>query len=131
MNILSLIIFLPLAGALLVLALPKGLGEAADKAAIVAADDPADAKVEISLRPGRLRLKGRGAKGWYVEAKKVNYKGALLTFLVAPTLLAELVKKYNECHVSADKLRVDGGKLSYLCALGVPAEETAESVEAE
>lgn len=112
--------------------LPKGLVEACEKASAFVKED---GKVLIDLRPGRLRFEGRGVTGWRQETlgpKKIQYDGPPLRFLIPPKLLAELVKTHNDCHVSEGKLRVDGGRFTYLMSLGMVEENgTEEETEVE
>ena len=67
--------------------LPPGLGEACDKAAVFTAEDEQSDRVEIELRPGKLRLYGRGIHGWYSEVKRLEYNGPEVTFLSSPRVL--------------------------------------------
>jgi DNA polymerase III sliding clamp (beta) subunit (PCNA family) len=101
--------------------LPKGLGAAADKAAVFATDTTEDPKVLIELRQGKLRIKGKGNSGWYSEIKQVNYEGDPLSFRIAPGLLIDITKKYNAAEITVGRLKVDGGKWTYVSCL-VPVE---------
>lgn len=98
--------------------LPRGLGDAADKASVFSADTSDDNQVRIELRPGKLRIRGQGASGWYQEQKKINYKGPALAFLIAPELLIEITKKHNDCLISSTALMVDSGRFQYVSCLG-------------
>ena len=102
--------------------LPKGLKEAAEKAAIFSVENLNDNMVTLELKQGKLRITGRGSSGWYSEVKKVGYEGEPMSFTISPVLLAELVQHYNTCEISASRLKVDGGKFIYVTALGEPWE---------
>lgn len=98
------------------LTLPKGLSEAADKADIFSKENSENV-VTVTLRPGKLRLEGKGVSGWYQESKKIKYSGDTLEFIISPVLLQEIVRKHNECELTEDKLIVDGGKWKYVSCL--------------
>jgi DNA polymerase III sliding clamp (beta) subunit (PCNA family) len=97
--------------------LPKGLGDAADKAAVFAQESDEKAQVMVELRPGKLRITGVGASGWYRERKELKYAGPPLSFMIAPLLLMDITKKYNEAEITEGRLRVDGGKWVYVSCL--------------
>lgn len=98
--------------------LPKGLVEAAERAALFCEED----LVTVKIGPGRLRVESEDATGWYYESKKSTYAGPALEFLIPPGLLAELTKKYNACTVSDIKLKVTGEKWQYVTRLNAPGE---------
>lgn len=97
--------------------LPKGLAQAADKAAIFAAESTENANVLVELRPGKLRLTGKGASGSYKETRKIAYEGAAMRFAVSPALLMDITKRYNDAEISPDRLRIKGGKWTYVACL--------------
>lgn len=103
------------------IAFPKGLSEAVEKAEIFSAEnaEKSQNKVTVELSPGKLKIRGQGINGWYTETKKVTWQGQPMTFTINPKLLAELVKKHNECLITKERLKVDGGKFLYLSCLGV------------
>ena len=103
--------------------LPKGLSEAAEKAAIFSADSSEDNQVKVDLLPGKLRLRGEGTSGWFEERRKVDYEGKPISFLVSPTLLVDLVAKHNAVEISATRLRVNGGRWKYAASLNMPDEK--------
>lgn len=107
-------------------ALPKGLVEAGEKAAVFSEDNQADGAVQLTLKPGKLILKGSGAQGWYRESKDVQYEGATLSFYVQPRLFAEVTQRGEQCEVTSDRLKVNGGKFTY-CACLVPVAGEDES----
>lgn len=102
--------------------LPKGLGEAADKASIFVEAAGVEGQVRVELRAGKLRLKGRGASGWYREVKKLAYDGPELAFMISPKLLIDITKRYNDAQITEGKLKVTMGKATYVSCLS-PVEE--------
>lgn len=118
--------------------LPKGLGEAAEKAEIFSSENVDSNQVRIDLRKGKLRIKGVGNSGWYAEVKKLRYDGPDLAFQIGPKLLKELTRKHTECEITEGRLKVDGGKWMYVTALEVvkdgessDEEKTTEEGEAD
>lgn len=103
--------------------LPKGLGEAADKADVFSSENSEDNHVTVELRPGKLRIRGEGISGWYTEVKKMKYNGPAHTFCISPKLLVELTERHNECVISSSRLKVDGGKFQYVTCLGKVGED--------
>jgi hypothetical protein len=94
--------------------LPKGLSEACANAEVFSSENTDRNVIVVELRSGKLRVKGTGALGWYSEVKKLKYSGPALKFMVDPQLLAELVKKYNDCEITGERLKVDGGAYTYV-----------------
>lgn len=103
--------------------LPKGLGEATDKAEVFSAENQDNNQVLVELRPGKLRVMGQGVSGWYSEVKQLKYTGEALSFLIAPKLLMEIIKRHNDVEIAPERLKVDGGKFIYVTCLGVAGEE--------
>lgn len=97
--------------------LPKGLGDAADKAEIFSSENADNNQVQVELRPGKLRIKGVGVSGWYSEVKKLKYDGDPLEFQIAPKLLIDITNRHNDCEISPERLKVDGGKWTYVTCL--------------
>lgn len=112
--------------------IPRGLAEAAERAAVFAADKAEDALVSVMVKPGMLRIRGDGISGWYKETKKTTYEGPRIEFVISPELLKHISEKYKEAQISEDKLKVDGGTWSYITVLGRHVKkETAEAPKAE
>jgi DNA polymerase III sliding clamp (beta) subunit (PCNA family) len=103
--------------------IPKGLFDAADKASVFANDTSDNGVVTVEIRPGKLRVKGVGALGWFQEIKKVKYDGPDLAFTIQPELLMEISKRHNEAEIIEGRLKVDGGKWRYVSCLGKIEEE--------
>lgn len=94
--------------------LPKGLAEAADTASVFSAENTDRNVVTVEIRAGKLRIKGVGTNGWYQEVKKLKYSGPPLSFMISPELLSELVKKYNDCEITNERLKVVSGAQTYV-----------------
>jgi len=109
--------------------LPKGLAEAADRAMIFSAEDKDNNVVLVSLKPGRLRIRGQSVSGYYHESRKIAYDGEAMEFVISPELLIELTKRHNDCEIGPGALIVDGGKYRYISCLENPND--AEEPEAE
>ncbi len=98
--------------------LPKGLGEALEKAELFSAENADDNQVTVELRAGKLRVKGQGATGRYSEVKKMVYNGPPVSFLISPKLLSDITRRHNDCFISDKRLKVEGGKWTYVSCLG-------------
>ena len=113
--------------------LPKGLAEAAEKAAVFTSEAEADL-VRVKLKPGKAWVKGTGVSGWYERGPmRVTYDGPRLEFLINPKLLSDIVTKHAECELVKDRMLIPGGAWSLVLYLMPPEEESngeaAESVE--
>lgn len=103
--------------------LPKGLADSVETAEIFTSENQDNNLVSIELRKGKMRVRGTGLSGWYKEMKQLDYSGPSLRFLISPKLLAEISQKYNDCVVTKNRLKVDGGNFSYIACLTVAEEE--------
>lgn len=108
------------------LVLPKGLADAADRAEVFSSENADENEIEVVITPGKIRVNSHGVSGQYTEVKKLKYRGPKIKFRVGPKLLVELVKRYNDCLISPDRLKVDTGKFAYVVALGDPNAEEKE-----
>jgi len=108
---------------------PKGIAEASERANIFSEENMDSNYIKVQLRPGKLKIRGEGISGWYSETKKIAYKGKPLEFLIPPSLLVELTKRHNECEVSNERLKVNGGQWVYVTILGKPGETRNEDDE--
>lgn len=113
------------------LVLPKTLTEATEKAEIFSSQSADENLLLIELRPDRLELCGRGVKGWYKKSHKISYGGEPMSFLIAPSLLREIVTRHNECLIAPNpgRLKVDGGKWVYVSCLARPQGDKQETVD--
>tara|TARA_R100000808_G_scaffold12736_1_gene31538 strand:+ start:1568 stop:2596 length:1029 start_codon:yes stop_codon:yes gene_type:complete len=99
--------------------LPTSLAEAVEKAEIFSSESTDDNQVLIQLRAGKLRIRGEGNFGWFTETKPLKYKGKDLSFRISPKLLVDLVNRHNECEITEDRLKVDGGNFVYVTSLSI------------
>lgn len=106
--------------------LPKGLIDASSRAETFSAENADNNEVMIKIEDDRLTIEGIGVSGDHKEIKKVKYQGPMIAFTVGPKLLVELVKRYNDCILSPERLKVDTGKFQYIVALGDPEEMKAK-----
>lgn len=101
--------------------LPKGLVEAAQRAAVFSEENGKDEDyITVTLRPNKIRVRGVGVTGEYSEPKAVLYDGPEMEFLIRPAMLAELVNRHPECVVTHNSMRVDGGPWVYVTCLAEP-----------
>lgn len=98
--------------------IPRGLMEAAETAQIFSQENEHSDQLLVTLGNGKIKIKGQGVSGWYEETKKTDYTGRTLSFLASPRLLMELTKRFTECEIAEDRLKVVGAKLSYMTSLG-------------
>lgn len=110
--------------------LPKGLAEACEKANIITEEFTDTNRVLVMLRPGEMRVVGRVGSNEYSKDIKLKYHGPAISFMVSPKLLIELVKRHLDCEISADRLKVDGGKFTYVAHLFNPEARKAKVSEA-
>lgn len=109
--------------------LPKGLADAADKAAVFSAENTDNNQIFLSLSQGRLKVRGEGVSGWYWETKRMNYDGPPLEFYISPELLIDLLKRHTDCLLSTERLKVDTGSYTYVSCLGAVRDKEQESEE--
>jgi hypothetical protein len=102
------------------LTLPKSIGEAVERCEVFSAESTDDNLLTVSLTKGKLRVKGEGAHGDFVESRKIKYEDEDLAFRIAPYLLVDLVDKHNQCEVTSNRLKITVGKLDYVTVLTVP-----------
>ena len=100
------------------LILPKGLKESVEKAEIFSVENTENSNVIVNIKRGKFKITGRGTSGWFSEVKKSKYAGPSLQFTIPPKLLVELVQRCNECEVNEERLKIKGGKFTYVTVLG-------------
>jgi hypothetical protein len=106
--------------------LPKSLSEAVERAKLLSDENADNPVIKVDLQPGKVKIRGEGASGYFTEAKKVKYAGPGIKFVVSPTLFLELVKRHTDCVVSPNyRIKVDGPKWRYVACLQ-PAEVKKE-----
>lgn len=103
--------------------LPKGLIKAVEKCVVFSSENGNDDnQVLVELRKDRLRVKGEGASGYFRETKKMSYSGPSMAFYIDPSLLSKLTEEHNECEITPDAMKVDGGSFVYVTSL-TPVED--------
>lgn len=98
---------------------PKGLAEAAEKAAIFSVENAEDDQVVVNIQPNKVKITGRGASGYYTEIKKIKFQGESMTFRIPPKLFIDLINQHNECQVTPDRLKIVTGKYTYVTVLSI------------
>lgn len=119
--------------------IPKGLFEANQQAALHAKDKGpgGEALVLLSIKDGRVKIRGEGSRGYYEGIRKVVYDGPQLTFITTPDLLEYVSGRYRSARISEGWLKVQGhtegveGTWEYITALGQPKAKKKKVVEDE
>ncbi len=109
--------------------LPKGLETAVDRASVFSRMDAEEDHVLFEIVPGKVRVKSKSVSGWWTDPHKINYDKKPMKFTVSPTLMREILQKYNEVVLGEERLKVGLGKFTYVTVLGSPEvkEEKTES----
>ena len=107
--------------------LPDKIGTAAETAGIFSADKLNNDSIEIHLLPNKVKIKGEGQDGHYIETQKLNYSGPEIRFLISPAMLNEVTIKQQECEVNQSCLKIDSGKFIYITRLDAVGEDTDEA----
>ena len=98
--------------------LPKRIVEAAATASVFSSENLEGNLVSITIKPGKLILRGEGANGWYTESKSLKkYKGPKMKFMIQPALLKDIMARGHECEVSPERLKIDCWTYVYLTCL--------------
>lgn len=99
-------------------ALPKGLAKAADNAEVFSRDNVDNNYVTVSLKPGKVKIEGRGVNCWYHQVMTIkSYDGPPICFQASPKLLRQLMQKFNDCIISEDRLAVKSNRFAYVASL--------------
>lgn len=97
--------------------LPKTLAEEMARAEVCTAENQDSNLVKVEIIPGKMRIRGDGASSWFTAVKKLKYDGKPRKFMIAPSLMIELLKRHTECLITDDKIKVDGGRFVYVASL--------------
>ena len=103
--------------------LPKGLKQSVERAEVFSKEIKDNNRVIVDISPKRLKLTGEGVNGMYSEAKRTDYKGPAISFLVGPAVLAKLSDNHDQCEITEGSLRATMGKFTYSTSL-VRVEDT-------
>jgi len=98
---------------------PGGLGEAVQKAEIFSGENSENNVVIVEFRKDQMRIRGVGVTGWYEERKDMRWNGEPIAFTIAPNLFADITARTNDCYIAPGRLKIDGGKFTYVTCLGV------------
>lgn len=96
--------------------LHKSLAENMKRAGIFSKDNADFDQVKVQLKTDRIRVSSRGTYGRYHGVKRVSYKGPPVSFLIAPTLFAQLVEQHDDCRISEGKIHVSRDRFVYVAA---------------
>lgn len=108
------------------LVLPKGLASEVEMAGMLTRTSADGDYVRVELRSdGKLRVVGQNKQAKFWSGKTGQYDGPPLKFIIRPKLLIDIVKKYNECRVTTNRLKAKGGGFVYATVLGTLTEEEA------
>lgn len=111
-----------------VTAFPKGLTAATERAQVFSATNSDGNLVTVELKNQKLRIKGRGVNGWYMEVTSCAYDGAECSFMIDPELL-RLLTQYEQCEITEGRMKVEVGKFVYVTCLGTPEETKQDEPE--
>lgn len=111
--------------------IPKGLAKASERAAVFAVDPTGEAQVSVRVAPGKIRIMGEGASGWYKEVAKVAYDGPNMEFVVSPVLLKQIAEQHSDATIADNKLSVTGGHWKYVTVLSPPKQGKDEEAQPE
>ena len=103
--------------------LPKGLGDAIERAAVFSSENPDANLVKVRLTPGKARVSGCGLSGEYSKPLSAKYAGEVAEFLVPPALLQDVIKRHSEVLIGTGKMWVNTGRAVFLTCLVVPEDE--------
>lgn len=103
--------------------LPGGLAEAVGNAEIFSVDNSSENLVLVQMKNNKLRLRGEGVHGWYMEQSKIEYDGDMISFMIPPKLLTEVVRRTNECEITSERLKIDAGKYTFVACLSQVSEQ--------
>ena len=105
--------------------LPKGLIEACERCLVFTGELKDANLVTVRLSPGKLSIIGVGISGRHREARKIAWEGNTIEFSISPVLLSEIVKKHNDCQMTAEPLRVKNDRFTFVACLN-PVESREE-----
>jgi hypothetical protein len=100
--------------------LPKALIGSLKRAELFSKDDEDANFVQVKiLPPGKITVRAAGLAGKYLAKKFMKYNGQPVGFIIAPTLLQEIVKRQTECEIDKRNLRikVEADKWTYVASL--------------
>lgn len=110
--------------------LPKAALDVLDKAEVFSNTqlNMSDRYVTITIKPGRVTIRGEGIHGWYEESiPDKEYKGDALEFLAQTTFLRQILPLVQDAMLSKDVTRIvftgENFKHVFVCAKSQQTEE--------
>jgi DNA polymerase III sliding clamp (beta) subunit (PCNA family) len=97
---------------------PKNFGSEISRASTFTKDSITDNVLKIILKDNKIKVVGKGELGWYQGSRKIRYEGKPQSFLIAPELLNELIKKMTKCELTPNTLLARLESFHYVTALG-------------
>lgn len=110
--------------------LPEGLDGAVERGEVFSKENADENHLVVAIEDGLLTVTAVGMTGKCWEDHSVKYKGDPFAFLIAPRMLAEVVKRSNKVKISREKLKVRGPNWSYVTSLTDPEAALAKAEEA-
>lgn len=100
------------------LLIPKNMVESIERAEIfVQAATDEEPRVEIEVQPGKLVVIGKSSAGTHKEIKKVKYDGKSAKFSISSKILSDISKKFYECLIGENRLKINNNKWEFVAAL--------------
>lgn len=102
---------------------PEGLIEAIEKAEIFSQDNLTSNTIRLTLTPGKIKIYGEGAKGFFEEECVCNYQGREINFNTSPKLMKDICEKMNVCYLDTNqfendsnigRLKIEGDDFDYV-----------------
>lgn len=108
--------------------LPDGLDAVISRAEDFSKENADENHLLVVLEDGLMKVEAIGMTAHYWKDMSVKYSGDPLAFLIAPKMLAEVVKRSNKVRINNEKLRVKGPGWQYVTSLTDPdtARQAAE-----
>jgi hypothetical protein len=95
--------------------LPRDIQDVLAKCTIFSSEDTVTGGlVDVELKPGMMRIWGRGPSGWFNETRKIVYDGKPTKFSIDPKLLLEAVKHTDECEIGRGAIKIKTEKFVYM-----------------
>lgn len=85
----------------------------------------------VNIKAGRIRVDGIGITGKSWAKKVIKWDGPDMSFLIAPTLLEELINRHSDFQLAPGRLKVEQGPMKFVACLGVAKKEEAEEAITE
>lgn len=108
--------------------LPEGLEGAVERGEIFSKENEVNYLV-VAIEDGLLTVTAVGMTGKCWEDHSVKYDGEPFAFLIAPNMLAEVVRRSSKVRINRDKLKVKGPNWAYVTSLTDPETAIAEAEE--